>query len=210
MPDDDRNHDDDETMQRINQANRAAGGIVMMPEEWAANAALADELNRNMFVELPYDNNLIAQRMAAWRMSWFMHADGERTVDNRWCPAYDEAGLPPLGQLYALVYSSGNEVIPLQHFEQYKEVAKTLLGDVTQCHARLTVDCFTALPATKLLAVKRGDFICLFKMCSSCRKALETLTVDSPEYTGISEHWIDEREPPSPDDGYDDVFGWKL
>src|SRR4051794_31544031 len=108
MSDDDRNHDHDETMQRINQANSAAGAPALMPGDWAATAALGDELNRSMFLELPHDHNPVAQRMAGHMVKEHIKAwdaAGKRSVYTRWCPEHDESRSDTLATLYALSYS---------------------------------------------------------------------------------------------------------
>jgi hypothetical protein len=183
---------EDDMMRRVNYANAAAGNPVSMPEEWEAINAMAEAVGEFDGIELPLDRNEIAQRIAAdlVRTCTSMWARrGERTVDTRFCPEYDDSKVETMSRLYALTYAD-IPAYPLSDPSQYKQVAAELIGDIGGCWPPVTKDCDKT--PLKYVAVKRGDYLCLCKLCVTCRKAMETLTVDSPDYIGPPE-WVDDR-----------------
>ncbi|MGV0618152.1 hypothetical protein ABQE58_24990 [Mycolicibacterium elephantis] len=180
-------------LHEFNQALARAGGRAIMPEDWAAAGETAVAMSERDGVEFPWDNNPIAQRMAAHMFSRHLKAwdaAGERTIDTRWYRDYDDSKPEKMTGLWVLIYDD-DDAFPLADVQQYKRVAETLLEHVDDCQAEIFIGC-DERPAVKFLAVKRGEYLCLFRICLPCSKALAKLTVNSPDYTGPPE-WVDDR-----------------
>lgn len=189
---------DTSRMQEFNRlVSQTEHGRPILPDDFAAASLDAEQLNAvvaDQFSTL--DNNPVAQRLAAYLVSkriahWRL--SGERWIDDRFCPGYDDGSQSDLTRLYALVHNTLC-AYPLASPSEYRLVADDLLEFIDGCQAGITRGCLEAdSPPTELLAVKRGEYLCLFKICTSCLEALGTLTPDSTDYTGSPE-WFDTRE----------------
>jgi hypothetical protein len=194
---------DKERFKEINRAFAEKGLPVMWPTDWDAIDAMADELNQVVGDEFsPLDRNPIAQRLASWWVAKHVtNGDGQRSIDTRFCPEYDDVDPATMSRLYVLAYPR-TEVFPLSDPGQYQQVAEQVLplGDPeAMCFANITRDC-DGLNPCEHLAVKRGEYLCVLTICAPCRKAVDTLDVDSDEYVGPAESWFDDREGKPPDD----------
>lgn len=191
---------DRETMQRINRANSAAGGIAMMPEEWAATVRAGNRLNRGIFTDLPYDDDPVAQRIAGRMVNEFIKVWdllGRRTVWRQWCPEHDDARPETMANLYVLTLDGVAIMVAIQNIAQLPEVAEEALGTVSLCQAQVTRLCAEDC-ATETLPVKRGEYICLFKACLPCLEHIETGAQFNENYIGPEAEWFDNRSA-SPD-----------
>lgn len=187
---------DTSRMQEFNRlVSQTEHGRPILPDDLAAASSVADQLNAAVADDFsPLDNNLIAQRLAGYLVSkrialW----PEERWIDDRFCPGYDDGSQSDLTRLYALVHNTLC-AYPLASPSEYRLVADDLLEFIDGCQAGITKGCYEAdSPPTELIAVKRGEYLCLFKVCVPCLEALGTLTPDSADYTGPPE-WFDTRE----------------
>lgn len=189
---------DPETMRMVNQIQAKVGGLVLLPDQWEESAAVAELLADVLCLELPYDDNAVAKRLASWMIhdhieSW--HELANQKMDTRWHPSYDESDPASTICVYALAYGNNFKVVPLQHITQYKDAAPILLRDIRNCQVRFTKDCFLELPARKFLAVKRGEYICIFRICTSCLAHIQHGKGFDDDYVGPKEDWIDNRQP---------------
>ncbi|WP_066899014.1 hypothetical protein [Mycolicibacterium houstonense] len=198
--------DDDLTgtsrLQEMNQLlSQSEYGRPISPDDWKAASQDAEQLNAVVADQFSMlDDNPLAQRLAAnlvskrvahWRLT------GERWIDDRFCPSYDDGRQIELTRLYALVHNNLC-AYPLANPAQYRQAAEDLLELIDSCQAGITKHCHEAdLKPTELVAIKRGEHLCLFKVCVQCLNALGTLSPDSAEYTGPPE-WFDDLkvEPP--------------
>lgn len=186
-------------------------GRPILPDDWKAAGQDADQLNAVVGEQFsPLDNNLIAQRLAAYLVSkrvahWRL--TGERWIDDRFCPGYDDGNPSDLTRLYALVHNNLC-AYPLANPSEYRQVAEYLLEHIECCQASITKDCYEAdSKPSELVAIKRGEYLCLFKICVACLEALNKLTPDSDEYTGPLE-WHDDREGTPPTDPFTKKNPW--
>jgi hypothetical protein len=196
---DDSEQFDKTYLQEFNQLlSQSEFGRPILPDDWAESNELADVIAALDGISFPFDGSEVAQRMAGHLVSKHIgqcHALGERFTDNRWCPDFDESDVALLSRLYVLVYTYPHYAFPLEHARQYRQAAEALLSHVECCQAEIVRDCQRAdSPPTKYVAVRRGDHLCLFKICRTCRQALETLRVDSPDYIG-PDRWDDDHDP---------------
>lgn len=202
----------DETMRDINRANAAVGGLVFMPDQWDQVDALSEAMDDLVSLELsPLDRDPVAMRLASWMIHHHVESWEEysREVDTRWHPGYDESDPASMTCPYVLIYGNHCQVVPLQHIAQYKEATPILLRDIRNCQAHITSDCFTELRARKFLAVKRGEYICIFRICTSCLTHIQHGKGFDNEYMGPQEDWFDDRQPPPRDEDDWDVGGGK-
>lgn len=190
----------DDVNRRANLARTQAGvDAAVMPEDWDYANLLAEGMAELDGIEFEFDSNPIAQRLAADMVRtltalWSRYHD-ERPVDTRYCPEYDDANPHTMSRLYVLTHMD-RAAHPLRNPSQYRQAASELLKDSGGCYPSVTRKC-DKVPS-KFVAVKRGEYLCLFKLCRTCRKALETLAVDSDEYNGPDE-WYDDRTASAPD-----------
>jgi hypothetical protein len=213
---------DREFWHRINQANAPAGAPPVMPDQWAEITAMADQMSNALCLELPYDRNLVAQRIAGHMVKEHIKAwdaVGHRSVDERWCPESEAT-------LYALNYSGIPAwITALRSIEQLRGIKEDLLtgGGYFRCNARvnrhcdLTVSGMNATYPVEPLAVKRGEYICVFIACRACLEHIHTGAGFNDDYIGPDQDWVDDREaqpvgreydPWSNPDGDDDNMGW--
>ncbi|BCO56984.1 hypothetical protein [Mycobacterium intracellulare] len=190
-------------LQEINQLlSQSERGRPILPEDWQAASQAADTVSTLDGLQFPFDSNWMARRVAAdivrtRQLQWA--SSGERPVDTRYCPEYDDSRVDMMSRLYVLT-PHHSAVFPLSTTSQYKQAAAELLADIKVCVP--IQDICDEMPR-KFVAVRRGDYLCLFKLCRTCRMALEELEDDNdPDYVGPPE-WHDDRVWHSPPD-YDD------
>lgn len=192
--------------QDINQMYSQSGLPAVHRDDWGDITAMADAIEKLDAVSFPFDNNAVAQRLAScWVSKYVTHwsSIGERTVDNRYCPEYDDSDPATMTRLYVLAYPSGMKAYPLSDPTQWLQVAEDLLplrlpfrtslttaSGGQLCFANLTLACSEG--ARGYLAVKRGEYLCLFLICPACLDALHTVELDSDEYKG-PRPWTDDR-----------------
>ncbi|MEX3644338.1 hypothetical protein [Mycolicibacterium porcinum] len=192
--------DDESTdTSRLQEFNRIVSqtkyGRPILPDDYAAAGSVADQLNAVVADEFsPLDNNLIAQRLAGHLVRHRLKMwPAARWIDDRFCPGYDDGDQSKLTRLYALVHNN-LFAYPLASPSDYREVADDLLEYVQCCQAGVAKNCYQAdYQPSELLAVKQGEYLCLFKICVPCLEALGALTPDSADYTGPPE-CFDTRE----------------
>ncbi|MFP1155106.1 hypothetical protein ACK280_23935 [Mycobacterium sherrisii] len=199
-----------ETMQRINRANAHAGGVAFLREDaiWEDIDTLTNALDNDDFGrELPYDNELVAQRIAGHMVKEHLKLWDivrRRSVLNRWCPGHDDTQPESMACLYALCYGDafGGCAFAMQSMQQLKEITDELLGGESVCQAGVNRRC-SRNNATKYLAVKRGEYICLFRTCRACLQHIHSgAGVDHEDYIGPAEDWVDDREANPHDDPF--------
>ncbi|MCV7031085.1 hypothetical protein [Mycobacterium sherrisii] len=202
----------DETNRRINRANAEVGGLAFPPGAWHQEIdPLTDTFDTDDFLlELPYDSEPVARRIAGHMVKDHLHADSGsvfavRSVLDTWCPEHDEASPLKMATLYALSYANIAYLIPLRSIEQVKEVAEFVRS--SHCEARVTRRC-TPKRATKFLAVKRNEFMCLFVLCRECKLHIHNRAGFNEDYIGPAEDWFDDRTAQirTSDDPFDDPF----
>jgi hypothetical protein len=211
---------DREFWQRLNQDYSRAGVAPVMPWEQDAITAMAEELNRNIASELPHDHDPVARRIAGHMVKEHIKAwdaAGKRSVYTRWHPDHDEFRSDTLATLYALSYSGDPAwIVAMQDLSQLQEVADDALKGGWRCTVRVTRLCDgvqatdpNKQSATKYLAVKRGEYICLFNSCRACLEHIHTGAGFNDDYIGPDHDWLDDREaqplPPRPK-GWDDPW----
>lgn len=194
---------DKERFKEVNRALAENGLPVVWPTDWEAAVEQGEELNAVVTDTFsPLDNNVIAQRLASWWIGKHVaNGDGERELDTRFCPEYDDADPATMTRLCLLAYPR-TEVFPLSDPGQHQQVAEEILpldNPDAMCFANITRDCDGLNPCTHLV-VKRGEYLCVLTICAPCRIAVDTLSVNSPEYVGPQEEWLDDREGKAPDD----------
>ncbi|WP_431233776.1 hypothetical protein ACQ856_03525 [Mycolicibacterium psychrotolerans] len=191
--------DDDEAQlhdldfyQRLNQINSQVGRPAVMPEHRATIDAYTDAIDDDYRHLLTHDRDPVAQRIASHMVKARLTANVEhRSVFDRWCPSHDESRPETMATLYALVYSNIAYVIPLESAEQISEVAEHLLLR-KQCEARVTRRC--RWRPTEVLAVKRGQYVCVFGICTGCKHHIESGLGFNEDYIGPSHDWVDDRK----------------
>lgn len=193
---------DKERFKEINRAFAEKDLPVMWPTDWDAIDAMADEFNEVVGEEFsPLDRNPIAQRLASWWVAKHVtYGDGQRAIDTQFCPEYDDADTATMTRLYMFAYPNA-ELFPLSDPSQYRQIAEQLLpldAPDAMCFANITRDC-DGLNPCEHLAVKRGEYLCVLTICAPCRKAVDNLDVDSEEYVGPRDSWLDDREGVPPD-----------
>ena len=177
---------DKEHFKEINRAFAERGLPVMWPTDWEGIDALGDEFNDmvgNEFSPLD-DNNPIAQRLASWWVAKHVtNGDGQRKIDTRFCPEYDDADIATMSRLLRVSVPQPCAVSAYRTPANDKEAAKRILpldDPHAMCFANLTLDC-DGLNPCEHLAVKRGEFLCVLTICAPCLKAVDTLDPDSDE-----------------------------
>lgn len=179
---------------RLNQMYAETGGTVVMPDDWAATQAMDDAI----CLELPYDRDPVARRIAGQVMKKHIEACGapgsRRVVYEGWCPESD-ATLYVLGPCYASSY-----VIALRDIEQLREIKKDMQG-AWRCDTLVHRHCgrktggSNAEYPVEFLAIKRGEYICVFTACHHCLLHIVMgAGVDDPDYVGPAEDWYDNRQ----------------
>ncbi|OBF83357.1 hypothetical protein A5791_03420 [Mycobacterium sp. 852002-51163_SCH5372311] len=180
---------------RLNQMYAETGGTVVLPEDWARTEAEDNAI----CVELPYDNDPVARRIASDVMRKHIEACAapgwRRVVYEGWCPE-SEATLFALGPCYNSSY-----VAALRNIEQLREIKKDMKGN-WRCDTLVNRHCgsksgdVNAEYPVEFLAVKRGDHICVFTACHHCMLHISSgAGVDDPDYIGPAEDWYDDRQP---------------
>lgn len=185
--------DSDETMKRINRANAQAGGLAFLREDaiWEDIDALTDAFDHDFDHHLPYDNDPVAQRIAGHMVGDHVSRGDERSVVNQWCPSHDETKPETMARLYLLTYVNINFVVALENLGQVAEVAAKLRD--SRCRARVARFC-QADNGTQVLAVMRGEFVCLFSICRTCLQHIESGAGFNENYIGPDHDWIDTRK----------------
>ncbi|MCA4757484.1 hypothetical protein [Mycobacterium avium] len=183
-----------ETQQRINRANAEAGGIVFAPGDWRDDieplADAFDSFDNRAQPSLPYDNDPVARRIAGHLVKRHVtEASRERSVDLRWCPSHDEDLPETMAHVYVLTHASIDFVIPLRKVEQYREVVPKIRRNT--CEAQITRLCEPD-GASTVLAVTRGEYICLFNCCPACLQHIESRSGFNRDYCGPGDDWIDD------------------
>lgn len=177
---------------RLNQQYAEAGDTAVMPEDWAR---LEAEDNA-MCLELPYDNDPVARRIAG-RMfrehikAWDA-AEG-RQVYERWCPETE-------AMLFVMSYSGRpGYVVALRSIDQLRDVQQDVSGwrcdTVVNRHCGLRTGGPNATYPVEFLAIKRGEHICVFTACHHCMLHISSRAgVNHPDYIGPAEDWLDDRQ----------------
>lgn len=189
----------------INHANAAGGGIVFWPDDWRNKIdPLVEAFDNNDFGrELCYDSDPVARRIAGHMVKehiklWDIVK--RRVVLKHWCPEHDESRPETVASLYALCYGEiGGSAYAMQGMAQLKEVTQELLGEEPECQARVNRRC-SRNNATKFLAVKRGEYICLFRLCGVCLQHIHSGAGFNDDYIGLDHDWFDDREAEPRDD----------
>lgn len=196
-------HELDETEKRINRANAQAGGIAFWPEQWRSEIdPMAEALdNDNFHAELPYDAEPVARRMAGHMVGKHIAAwgVGRRWVYEGFCPA-------PEATLYVLSYAGDpTSVTALRDIQQLQDVKADMKG-LWRCNTLITRRCcykldgFSAEYPVELLAVKRGEYICVFVACLPCLEHIKSGGGFNDDYIGPDHDWYDDRKVESLDD----------
>lgn len=179
---------------RLNQIYAETGQTCVMLEDWAATQAMDDAI----CVELPYDRDPVARRIAAHVIKRHIEACDQpgwgRTVYEGWCPE-SEATLYVLGRCYAASY-----VVALRNIDQLREIKRDMQGNwrcdtIVNRHCGMRTGGMSATYPVEFLAVKRGEHVCVFTACHYCLFHISFgAGVDDPDYIGPAEDWYDERE----------------
>lgn len=192
-------HHFDETAQRINRANAAAGRIVFFPDHWRDDIEpLTEALDNDDFSRaLPFDSDPVARRIAGHMLkehqkAW--DATGRRLVYEGFCPESEAT-------LYVLSYAGTPAyVAALRNIEQLAEVQQDMAGlpfcdTKVSRHCRRKLDGLNAEYPVAFLAIKRGEHVCVFNTCHHCMLHVSSgLGVDHPDYIGPAEDWYDDRQ----------------
>lgn len=178
---------------RINQMYAAAGLPVVMPEDWAPINALAELMDETITGPSGYfDAHPVTRAIAGETVRALVNS--ERTYDTRWCPDFDESRPRTMVRYYALIYGS-TTLIPLDDLDQWEEVARRLFPE-PRCDVHILHECYRLRDRKEFLdaetiAMKRGEIVCLFNICTLCREALTWIDFGSPEYSG-PHPWTDD------------------
>ena len=165
---------------RINQTLAKAGVRVVMPEEWANVDAISQPLNRTVGQSFPHalpirsDLHRLDQAFAARlieRHHEIWSIDGRMRIDELFC-SYGEAT--------AFVYLDDGSyyVLPIVDPSDWKNVANARLSNWLTCNVRVNPKCLKNEP-TEFVPVKRGENICVLKVCAPCVK---TFTDSSEQF----------------------------
>lgn len=204
---DDKAPYDPEFYQRLNQINSQVGAPAVMPEDHAAIAVLAENLNAGVSQELPYDGDPVARRIAGQMVNehfkaW--EAAGRRNVYEAFCPESEAT-------LYVLSYSGNRAwVTAIRGIEQMPDIRHDMRS-LWHCDAVVTRRCglrvggMTAEYPVEMLAIKRGDYVCVFTACPQCLEHIHTGAGFNDDYIGPDHDWIDDRQPPKRDDLWPDT-----
>jgi hypothetical protein len=134
-------------------------------------------------------NHPIVSAIAAERFGRYIDTcreRGERLLDTRIAPSYDESDPITATRLYLLTHDS-DDLVALQIPPDWKTYARLALRAKTECEAHVVHSCYDhqSEPATEILAYKRGEFVYVFKICPRCLHALKDINCDDfPYYSG--------------------------
>jgi hypothetical protein len=189
---------DREHWQRLNRDYAVAGLPPVMPEDWAAINAMAEQMDaviRTPGGEL--DHNLKGQAAAAEKLQWALRPDTydlfnelnleqpATGLDTTWFPDYQDGDTCLRAYVYNRL-SDGWVWVPLQRFEQWTEAATAYrhAKSVCQVHSVPGCDYFRADPVPspeKPLTdhlVNRGETLVILFVCPLCRERM-----DDPSWT---------------------------
>lgn len=204
-------HDDDRGepygrhhWQQLNQDYARAGLPPVMPEDWPAINAMAEQMDA-VIVSTPgeLDNNPLAQATAAHVVQEAVRPDHSFwrdlnleppvvSTDTRWCPDYDESDTS-IARVRALVYDRQADSyvkVPLTESGQWAEVAEAYRYSHTKCQAHNHPDCqyfqnpfATDLPLTAY-AIDRGENLVVLFVCETCRTRMDNPSWTDQDYFG--------------------------
>lgn len=195
---DDNQPYDREHWQRLNQDYARAGLPPVMPDQWAAINAMAEEMDAAISTpggELDY--NPKAQAAAAEKVQWAVRPDAlgvfnelklehpTATTDTNWRPDYQDGDTC----LRAYVYNrlrDGWVWVPLQRLEEWMEVAAAYRHPKQYCQIHSVSDCdyFAKDPTPRAerpltdYLVNRGETLVILFVCPLCRERM-----DDPSWT---------------------------
>jgi hypothetical protein len=149
----------------------------------------------------------ILAAIAGERVSWYLNAcreAGERLIDTRNAPGYDEWDPITATRLYVLTNRT-EHLVALEIPYDWKTYVRMALRAQTRCDAHVLHNCYDHQngPATEIVACKRGEVLCAFKICDECLDALKWIQFNSREYAGPC-RWQDNGDRGSRDDLSDD------
>lgn len=187
---------DREYWQRLNQDYSRAGVAPVMPWERDAITGMADQMSDALCLELPHDHNPVARRIAGHMVKAHIQAwdaAGRRSVDHRFCPESEAT-------LYVMTYSGSPAYITaLRTIQQLPEVEEDLSG-LWRCDTIINRSCgskvggMNARYPVEFVAVKRGEYICVFVACPACLEHVTTGGGFNDDYIGPDHDWIDDRK----------------
>jgi hypothetical protein len=171
-----KNHDPmREIHQRINQTNAEAGVSIVMPGDWSEIDAMAVTMADNAFGRISdLDSNVDAQALVRetishYRLSVeFPTVAGETLIAYHEGTQYDSNQQRSMNRLYGLLAFDPRALVPLSSGYTWEDAARQYLSRETKCDVAVSVGCESA-SATEILAIKSGEFVCLYKACSACR-----------------------------------------
>lgn len=193
-----------EHWQQLNQDYARAGLPPVMPEDWPAINAMAEQMDAVMVGSLgELDGNPLAQAAAAQVIAEGLRPDDKFwqdlklplpaiNTDTRWCPDYDEADTAT-PRVRAFVYDRRADAhvwVPLTDRQQWTEVADAYRFPNTNCQARNHPDCpyfqqhrSTDVPLTAY-AIDRGENLVILFVCPTCRTRMDNPSWTDEDYFG--------------------------
>ena len=201
MPDDDQTYGRDQ-WHSINQMYAKAGLRVVLPEDWEAINAMADEMDRVMCTPAgELDANPKAQAAAAEKLRdalrpfvdhMFPEMSDEAPVlriDTTWWPDYREGDTC----LRAFVYDRTADAwvwVPLQRYEQWEEVSAAYRTPKSIClvHSVRECDYFKKDPTPnpdrplRAYAINRGEILVILLVCPACRERMDDPSWSARDY----------------------------
>lgn len=146
--------------------------------------------------ELMPRGNEMVQMLAADRIrqhQQLCHEYGERLIDPRYAPSYDESDPLTATRLYVLLANYAR-LVPLEIPYDWKSFLLHSLRADTRCDVHLLDRCYDrqAADAKRILVFSRADILCAFKICDECLDALSWVRPDHPHYAGPFHQWRDD------------------
>lgn len=170
---------------RLNQGYAEAGQPPVMPDDQAAAQAM-DEAG---WLELPYDNDPVARRIAghlANEHEKACDAVGSQLVYERWCPE-------ERANLFVLSYSNRlGCAVAVETVEQLHVVKADLMagGGIKRCDVRVNRHCESRVDGgnteypVQFLAVKLRAYVCAFIACQACFEHIKSGARFNDDYIG--------------------------
>ncbi len=181
-----------DTHHRINQALAKAGSRVVL--DWNEIDQLADEIEKVDRIRVgPFDDDPCAQILARHYVelyrslagvgsSWPDKAASHDDVEHRHTeiyphdgPQYDTRNPHTFNRLYAILPGLDIRfIIPLSDDYTFEDVANAYLSLEQYCHINAALGCSGSVPnhqrstASMNVAIKYGEFVCIFRSCKKC------------------------------------------
>ncbi|CDQ43191.1 hypothetical protein [Mycolicibacterium neoaurum] len=167
----DPNH---ERHQRINQVNSQAGAPAVL--DWPALDKMAETIANNGFGRISaLDDDEEARNLA--RETILLHRKGvehvpgaETVIGEHAGPQHDPSlSLQTADRLYGLLAFDTKVIFPLSENFTWRQLSEKYLSRYRVCDVDVSIGC-ERTNAGLVIAIKSGEFVCIYKTCESCRK----------------------------------------